>query len=32
MGRAVLSGCIRMTNWDVLRLARMMKPGFTAVF
>jgi hypothetical protein len=26
------SGCIRMTNWDVLRLARMMKPGFTAIF
>jgi hypothetical protein len=26
-------GCIRMTNWDVMRLARiMMKPGFPAIF
>ena len=32
IGRAESSGCIRMTNWDVLRLARMVKPGFTAVF
>ena len=32
IGRAESSGCIRMTNWDVLRLARMMKPGFTAIF
>ncbi|MGH6730087.1 MAG: L,D-transpeptidase, partial [Sphingomicrobium sp.] len=32
IGRAASSGCIRMTNWDVLRLARMMKPGFTAIF
>ena len=32
IGRAQSSGCIRMTNWDVLRLARMMKPGFTAIF
>ena len=32
IGRAESSGCIRMANWDVLRLARMMKPGFTAVF
>jgi lipoprotein-anchoring transpeptidase ErfK/SrfK len=32
IGRAESSGCIRMTNWDVLRLSRMMKPGFTAVF
>ena len=32
IGRAESSGCIRMTNWDVLRLARMMEPGFTAIF
>ena len=32
IGRAESSGCIRMANWDVLRLARMLKPGFTAVF
>ena len=25
-------GCLRMTNWDVMRLSRMLKPGFTAVF
>ncbi|HEU4876390.1 MAG TPA: L,D-transpeptidase, partial [Sphingomicrobium sp.] len=25
-------GCIRMTNWDVLRLSQMLKPGFKAVF
>jgi lipoprotein-anchoring transpeptidase ErfK/SrfK len=31
-GRAESSGCIRMTNWDVLRLSRMLKPGFTAIF
>ncbi|MEO5973472.1 MAG: L,D-transpeptidase family protein [Sphingomicrobium sp.] len=30
IGRAESHGCIRMTNWDVMRLARMMKPGFTA--
>ena len=32
IGRAESSGCIRMTNWDVLRLSKMMKPGFTAIF
>jgi lipoprotein-anchoring transpeptidase ErfK/SrfK len=32
IGRAESSGCIRMTNWDVLRLSRIMKPGFRAVF
>ena len=32
IGRAESSGCIRMANWDVLRLARIMKPGFTAIF
>jgi peptidoglycan hydrolase-like protein with peptidoglycan-binding domain len=32
IGRAESHGCIRMTNWDVMRLARMMKPGFAAKF
>ena len=32
IGRAESSGCIRMTNWDVLRLSQMMNPGFTAIF
>ena len=32
IGRAESSGCIRLTNWDVLRLSRIMKPGFKAVF
>ena len=32
IGRAESSGCIRMTNWDVLRLSRIVKPGFKAVF
>lgn len=30
--RAQSHGCIRMTNWDVMRLARMMQPGFQAIF
>jgi peptidoglycan hydrolase-like protein with peptidoglycan-binding domain len=25
-------GCLRLTNWDVMRLSRIMKPGFTAYF
>lgn len=25
-------GCLRLTNWDVMRLSRMLKPGFTAYF
>jgi hypothetical protein len=32
IGRAESHGCIRMSNWDVVRLSRMMKPGFTAIF
>ncbi len=32
IGRAESSGCIRLANWDVLRLSRIMKPGFKAVF
>ncbi len=32
IGKTESHGCIRMTNWDVIRLARiMMKPGFAAV-
>jgi hypothetical protein len=32
IGRAESSGCIRLANWDVIRLSRMLKPGFTAIF
>ena len=32
IGRAESSGCIRLANWDVVRLSRIMKPGFTAIF
>jgi lipoprotein-anchoring transpeptidase ErfK/SrfK len=32
IGRAESSGCIRLSNWDVMRLSRIMKPGFTAIF
>ncbi len=32
IGRAESHGCVRMANWDVIRLSRMMKPGFTAIF
>lgn len=32
IGRAESSGCIRLSNWDVIRLTRMMRPGFTAIF
>ena len=32
IGRTESHGCLRMTNWDVLRLSQMMKPGFRAVF
>lgn len=32
IGRSESHGCIRMTNWDVLRLSRMLKPGFKAEF
>ena len=32
IGRAESHGCIRMTNWDVLRLSQMLKPGFKATF
>jgi lipoprotein-anchoring transpeptidase ErfK/SrfK len=32
IGHTESHGCLRLTNWDVMRLSRMMKPGFTAVF
>lgn len=32
LGRAESSGCIRMSNWDVLKLSRMVKPGVQATF
>ncbi|MEO6247156.1 MAG: L,D-transpeptidase family protein [Sphingomicrobium sp.] len=32
IGRAESHGCVRLSNWDVLRLSRMLKPGFKAVF
>ena len=32
IGRAESHGCIRLSNWDVLRLSRMLKPGFKVVF
>ena len=30
IGKTESHGCLRLTNWDVMRLSRMMKPGFTA--
>ena len=32
IGYAQSHGCLRMTNWDVLKLAYMMSPGFSAEF
>jgi lipoprotein-anchoring transpeptidase ErfK/SrfK len=32
IGRAQSHGCIRLTNWDVARLAQMVRPGVVAVF
>jgi lipoprotein-anchoring transpeptidase ErfK/SrfK len=32
IGRAESHGCIRMSNWDVIRLSRILKPGFAAIF
>ena len=32
IGRAESHGCVRLTNWDVARLALMVKPGVTVVF
>ena len=31
IGKTESHGCLRLTNWDVLRLSRMLKPGFKAV-
>lgn len=32
IGRAESHGCIRLSNWDVLRLSLMVKPGTRAIF
>ncbi|MCU6452529.1 L,D-transpeptidase [Sphingomonas sp. A2-49] len=32
IGRTESHGCIRLTNWDVARLAQMVRPGTKAVF
>ncbi len=32
IGRTASHGCIRLTNWDALRLARLVKPGTRVVF
>jgi lipoprotein-anchoring transpeptidase ErfK/SrfK len=32
IGKTQSHGCLRLTNWDVMRLSRMMKPGFAAKF
>lgn len=32
IGYAESHGCLRMTNWDVLTLSRILDPGFTAEF
>ena len=32
IGRAESHGCIRLSNWDVARLSRMIDPGVSAVF
>jgi len=32
IGKTESHGCLRLTNWDVIRLSRIMKPGFEARF
>ncbi len=32
IGRAESHGCVRLTNWDVARLAQMVKPGTAVLF
>lgn len=32
IGRSESHGCVRLSNWDALRLAAMVKPGTTVVF
>lgn len=32
IGRTQSHGCLRLTNWDVLRVSQMLKPGFKAEF
>ena len=32
IGRAESHGCVRLTNWDALRLAGFVKPGTRVIF
>jgi lipoprotein-anchoring transpeptidase ErfK/SrfK len=32
IGKSESHGCVRMTNWDALELARLVKPGTRVVF
>ena len=32
IGKTQSHGCLRLTNWDVMRVSRMLEPGFSAVF
>ena len=32
IGRTQSHGCVRLTNWDALKLAGMVKPGTRVVF
>jgi lipoprotein-anchoring transpeptidase ErfK/SrfK len=32
IGHVQSHGCVRMTNWDVLRVARLVKPGTAVIF
>jgi lipoprotein-anchoring transpeptidase ErfK/SrfK len=32
IGKTESNGCVRLTNWDVLRLANFVKPGTTVIF
>ena len=32
VGRTASHGCVRLTNWDALKLAGMVKPGTNVVF
>jgi lipoprotein-anchoring transpeptidase ErfK/SrfK len=32
IGRTESHGCVRLTNWDVLRLAKLVRPGTQVIF
>ena len=32
IGKTQSHGCLRLTNWDVVRVSNMLQPGFSAVF